>query len=98
MAGVGEAEHALLVALLDRIVLNVGRLPDGGDLRIGRNSKLSHEAFHHAEEAGVGKEAILDQVIESVSRDGGPIAMYLDQDIALGGDELHAKQFRSLGL
>ena len=72
-----------LVALLHRIVLDVGVLPNRVDRGIGGQSELNDEVRHDAEERGVGEEAVPHQVVEAVRPDRRPIAMHLDDEIAL---------------
>lgn len=96
-AGGGEDQAAARVALLDGVVLNIGlvpRLVDGG---IGAESELHDEAGHDTEEAGVGEEAVADEVVEAVRAEGRPVAMHLnDEDTGSGGeaDLIEGRRFR----
>src|SRR5580704_17680576 len=82
-----EGDESRLVALGDRIVLDVGFPPLRRHLRIAVNSKLHHESLDDAEETIVVVKAVLDEVVEAVGADRCPVAMNLDHKRALAGVE-----------
>ena len=52
--------------------------------RIAVDAELHHEALDDAEEGDVVEVAELDQVVEAVGAERRPVAMHLDDEVALG--------------
>src|ERR1700722_12207709 len=85
----GESQKAGVIALGDGIVLDVGLLPRGVYGGVGVETKLHHEARDDAEESGVGKEAVLHQIIETIGAQRGPGAGDGDDKVTSSSFERH---------
>ena len=73
-------------------------LPLCAHRRIAADPELDHEAVDGAEEARVVEEAGLDEVVEAVGPVGRPVAVDLDDEVALGRRELGLEDVRRLGV
>ena len=74
--------------MLHRIVGDGGVAPCRRDVRVGIDAELHHEAGDDPEEAGVGEEAVLDEVIKPVGAERRPIAVDFDDEWTFAGVEL----------
>lgn len=79
---------AAKIALLNRIILDIGISPDAANFGIGRNAKLNNESRHDAEERGIVVEMVFDEIVEAVSAIRGPGARDFDSKVAFGGVEV----------
>src|SRR5262245_7745584 len=96
--GGGEGDRAALIAVLYRIVLDVGVTPDGGDVGIAVDAELHHEALDHAEEARVVEKSVLDQIVEAIGALRRPVAMNLDHERAFARVEFRLVDRGGLGV
>src|SRR5262245_49075181 len=97
-SGGGEGDRAALIALLYRIVLDVGVAPGAGDVGIAVDAKLHHETVDHAEEARVVVKTVLDQIVEAIGAARRPVAMNLDHERAFACVEFRLVDRGGLGV
>src|SRR6266481_1832893 len=96
--GGGKRDVPLLVALCHRVILNISPLPGRSHSWIRANPKLRDEGRHHAEDAGVVIEMMLDQIVEAVSPQRRPGSRDIDREFAARGHELYLILRRSFVL
>src|SRR6266436_3105961 len=89
---------SLLIALRHGIILNIRSPPSGGDGGIRANPKLRDEGRHHAEDACVVIEMMLDEIVEAVSPQRRPGSRDIDREFAARGHELYLILRRSFVL
>src|SRR6185436_19151302 len=83
-----------LVALLDRVILELQRLPRRVHLRVAVHAELRHEPAQHAEEPRVIEVAELHEMIEAVDSAWRPIAMREDREVSLARLDGHLERVR----
>src|SRR5580658_2092751 len=94
-AGGGEGDETGLIALRDRIVLEIRFAPDVVDGGIGAQAELDYESGDDSKERGLLVKAVLDEIVEAVRAERRPCARDLHDEIARGGLELHIESIRS---
>ena len=84
-SGGGEGKKAGVIALGNGIILDVGLLPRRVYGGVGVEAKLHNEARDDAEEGGVGKKSVADQIVEAVGAERSPGTGDFHHEIAGGG-------------